>query len=86
MPGDQGESPESIPRLAQEYRAPRFRLRAWRLHRILTQQELADRAEVGRRTVAAIEAGTVEPRPATVRALARALKTTPERLRADPPS
>ena len=73
-------------RLAQEYGAAPLRLRAWRAYRALTQQELADRAGVSRRTVVALEAGSQRPHPATVRALAAALKTTHERLRADPPT
>ena len=52
----------------------------------MTQQELADRAGVARRTVVALETGPQRPRPATVRALASALSTAPERLRSDPPA
>ncbi len=67
----------------QKYPAPLL-LRPWRDFRALTQQELADRAGVSRRTVAAIEAGEVRPHPATIRALAAALKAKPEQLRAPP--
>ena len=66
--------------------APPLRLRAWREYRALTQQELAVRAGVARRTVVALETGPQRPRPGTVRALAAALSTTPERLRSDPPA
>ena len=66
--------------------APPLRLRAWREYRALTQQGLAERAGVARRTVVALETGPQRPHPATVRALAAALKTTPEQLRSDPPA
>lgn len=71
--------------LAQEYGGTDLRLRAWREYRALTQQELADRAGVARRTVVALETGPQRPHPATVRALAAALGAAPEQLRADPP-
>lgn len=50
-----------------------LRLRAWREYRSLTQQELADRAGVARRTIVDAEAGKRTPRPATLRRLAAAL-------------
>jgi transcriptional regulator with XRE-family HTH domain len=78
--------PESIVRPDQQYEPPSLHLCAWRSYRALTQQELADRAGVSRRTVAAIEAGAVRPHPASIRALAAALKITPEQLRSDPPA
>jgi transcriptional regulator with XRE-family HTH domain len=78
-------APESIVRLVQQYEPPPLRLRAWRDYRVMTQQELADRAGVSRRTVAAIESGKVRPHPSTVRALAAALQLTPEQLRQPPP-
>ena len=82
-----GAEPERILGLVQKYSAPPpLRLRAWREYRALTQQELADRAGVARRTVTALETGAQRPHPATVRALAAALSTTPEYLRSDPPA
>ena len=78
-------APESIVRPDQQYEPSPLRLRAWRDYRAVTQQELADRSGVSRRTVAAIEAGKVRPHPATVRALAAALKIKPEQLRHSPP-
>ncbi len=57
------------------------------MHGALTIWRLPDgtsTAGVARRTVVALETGPQRPRLATVRALAAALQTTPERLRADP--
>jgi len=65
---------------------PPLRLRAWREHRTLTQQELADRAGVARRTVVGLETGGRRPHPATLRALASALGATPAQLRRLPPA
>jgi transcriptional regulator with XRE-family HTH domain len=63
-----------------------LQLRAWREHRALSQQDLAAAAGVARRTITAIEGGENAPRPSTVRKLAEALRTSPERLRRPPPS
>ncbi len=60
-------------------------LRLFRLRAGLTQQELADRAGVSRRTVVGLEAGSHRPHSATVRALAAALDAAPEQLRLAPP-
>ena len=65
---------------------PRLRLRAWREYRALSQQELADRAGVARRTIVNAETDRRRQRPATVRALASALGVAPEDLRQDPPA
>ena len=63
-----------------------LRLRAWRELRALTQQELAARAGISRRTIVGIETGEHRPQPATVRVLAEALGVRPELLRATPPT
>jgi len=57
------------------------RLRTWRDKRTLTQQELADRARIDRTTVLEIEAQRREPRPSTIRRLAKALGVKAEDLR-----
>jgi DNA-binding XRE family transcriptional regulator len=56
------------------------RLRYVRERAALTQAELAEMAGVSRATVIAIEAGTTDPVPRTIRALARALKVQPSDL------
>ena len=57
------------------------RLQEHRHRRGLTQIELAKISNVGRATIAAIEAGKrVRVHPATERRLARALKVKPEEL------
>jgi len=77
--------PGSILGQDQEY-SPPLRLRAWREHRTLTQQELANRAGVARRTIVGLEAGSRRPHPSTLRALAAALGATPAQLRRVPPA
>jgi transcriptional regulator with XRE-family HTH domain len=60
------------------------RVKALREARTLTQEELATLAGVDRAVVAKIEDGQRRtPRAATVAALARGLKVTPEDLRRD---
>ncbi len=57
------------------------RLKEHRERRGLTQMELAKLADVGRATIAAIEAGKrPRPHPATRARLAKALKAKPEDL------
>jgi transcriptional regulator with XRE-family HTH domain len=56
------------------------RLRALRDRQALSQRDLAERAGVSPTTVARIECGQLEPRPSTVRKLARALGVEPEAL------
>ena len=58
------------------------RLRYRREQAALTQQELADRARVTRLTVMLLQRGQQQPRPATTRKLARALKVKPAELMA----
>jgi transcriptional regulator with XRE-family HTH domain len=53
------------------------RLRAWRLRRALTQEELAARAGLSKPTVNRVERGTRLARPSTVRKLATALGVDP---------
>ncbi|WP_409073083.1 helix-turn-helix domain-containing protein [Micromonospora chalcea] len=62
------------------------RLRAMRLARFLTQDDLSERSGLGRATIARIEAGVTAPRMRTIRALARALDVTPSELVPDPES
>ncbi len=61
------------------------RLREWRQRRLLSQGELADKADVGTATIARIEAGQ-GARLSTLRKLADALEITPDELlgEADP--
>jgi len=61
------------------------RLREWRQRRLLSQEELADKADVGTATIARIEAGQ-GARLSTLRKLADALEITPDELlgEADP--
>jgi transcriptional regulator with XRE-family HTH domain len=56
------------------------RLRSVRQRKALTQQELADKAGVNRVTIARLEGGVDEPRPATLRKLAAALGVEPVTL------
>ena len=57
------------------------RLKEHRERRGLTQMELSKLTDVGRATIAAIEAGKRQrPHPTTRRQLARALKVRPEDL------
>jgi transcriptional regulator with XRE-family HTH domain len=58
------------------------RLREWRRRRLLTQQELADKAKVGVTTIIRIEAGE-GGRVSTLRKLAVALEITAEQLMGD---
>lgn len=53
------------------------RLRYLRERAALTQAELAEKAGVSRATVMAIELGTTDPVPRTIRALATALEVRP---------
>ena len=65
---------------------PPYRVRAWREHRGLSQQQLADRAGLSRRTVTGLETGARHwPNVATVNALAAALGVHWRDLKADPP-
>jgi transcriptional regulator with XRE-family HTH domain len=59
-------SSESVVRLT--------RLRYWRERRALTQEELAEKADITRVALARIEACKAEPRPSTTRAIAKALE------------
>jgi transcriptional regulator with XRE-family HTH domain len=55
------------------------RMRAIRERKALTQDELAELAGVSRQTVVKVEGG-LEPRPATIRKLAKALGVEPTDL------
>ena len=54
-----------------------MKLREWRIQRILTQKELAQKAGVAEVTVAAIERGHQLPSPRTSRKLAEVLGVAP---------
>jgi DNA-binding XRE family transcriptional regulator len=56
------------------------RLRALRERKVLTQQELADKAGITRATLSRLEAGAQNPYPSTIRKLASALSVEPETL------
>ncbi|MCH7578516.1 MAG: helix-turn-helix transcriptional regulator [Chloroflexi bacterium] len=56
------------------------RLREWRRRRALSQRELAGLAGVQPVTVARLETGSQQPRPRTIRRLAKALDITVDEL------
>jgi transcriptional regulator with XRE-family HTH domain len=56
------------------------RLKALRVRRALTQQELADRAGVSSNTLNRIELNKAEPHMSTLRKLAKALDVDPSEL------
>lgn len=56
------------------------RLKALRIERALTQQELAEKAGIAPNTVARLERNETEPHMSTVRKLADALGVKPARL------
>jgi transcriptional regulator with XRE-family HTH domain len=56
------------------------RLRNLRVRRALTQQELAERAGVGKNTVNRVERNEGEPHMSTLRKLAKALDVDPAEL------
>jgi transcriptional regulator with XRE-family HTH domain len=59
------------------------RLRELRVRRALTQEELAEKADVGTNTVARLERNESEPHMSTLRKLARALGVEPAELIGD---
>jgi len=56
------------------------RLKDLRIRRALTQEELAAAAGIGKNTVNRLERDLTEPRPPTLRKLARALGVDPAEL------
>jgi len=56
------------------------RLRALRERKVLTQQELAEKAGITRATLSRLEAGAENPYPSTIRKLAAALGVEPQVL------
>jgi transcriptional regulator with XRE-family HTH domain len=56
------------------------RLRELRRRRVLTLEELAEKAGVGRNTVWRLEHGVMGAQPRTIRKLAKALDVEPEEL------
>jgi transcriptional regulator with XRE-family HTH domain len=55
-------------------------LRALRRRRVLTMEELAEKAGVGRNTIWRLEHGVMGAQPRTIRKLAKALGVEPEDL------
>jgi transcriptional regulator with XRE-family HTH domain len=56
------------------------KLRELRRRRVLTLEELAEKAGVGRNTVWRLEHGLMGAQPRTIRKLAKALEVEPEEL------
>jgi transcriptional regulator with XRE-family HTH domain len=56
------------------------RLRELRRRRVLTLEELAEEAGVGRNTIWRLEHGVMGAQPRTIRKLAKALNVDPEEL------
>ena len=56
------------------------RLRELRRRRVLTLEELAEKAGVGRNTIWRLEHGIMGAQPRTIRKLAKALEVEPEQL------
>jgi transcriptional regulator with XRE-family HTH domain len=56
------------------------RLRELRRRRVLTLEELAEKAGVGRNTIWRLEHGLMGAQPRTIRKLAKALDVEPEEL------
>jgi transcriptional regulator with XRE-family HTH domain len=56
------------------------RLRELRRRRVLTLEELAEKAGVGRNTIWRLEHGVMGAQPRTIRKLAQALNVEPEEL------
>lgn len=62
----------------------KIKLREWRLAKVMTQEELAQKSGVGEVTISRIETGQHEARISTVRKLATALGIEPQQLVAGP--
>lgn len=60
------------------------RLKELRRRKVLTMEELADKAGVGRGTIWRLEHGVMGAQPRTIRKLAKALEVAPEELIAEP--
>ena len=56
------------------------KLRELRRRRVLTLEELAEKADVGRNTIWRLEHGVMGAQPRTIRKLAKALGVEPEEL------
>jgi transcriptional regulator with XRE-family HTH domain len=56
------------------------KLRELRRRRVLTLEELAEKASVGRNTIWRLEHGVMGAQPRTIRKLAKALNVEPEEL------
>jgi transcriptional regulator with XRE-family HTH domain len=64
--------------------AMQIRLREWRLAKVMTQEELAQRSGLTETTISRIESSRSEARISTVRKLAEALEISPQELIAGP--
>ncbi len=60
-----------------------MKLRELRRRRVLTLEELAEKANVGRNTIWRLEHGVMGAQPRTIRKLAKALGVDPEELVAE---
>jgi transcriptional regulator with XRE-family HTH domain len=58
----------------------RYRIEEVRKDQVMSQMELAEKSGVARTTISAIEKGLVDPRPATIKRLAKALGVEPSAL------
>ena len=58
----------------------RINLREWRLRKVMTQEELAERSGVAEATISRLESGLQDARISTVRKLAAALQVEPQEL------
>ena len=70
--------------MEDERRRPVPYLRAWRLHRLLKQVELAEKAGVGEQTVIRLEKGA-RANELTMHKLAKALEVSVRQLQEEPP-
>ena len=60
------------------------KLKELRRRRVLTLEELAEKADIGRNTIWRLEHGVMGAQPRTIRKLAKALGVEPEELVAEP--
>lgn len=63
-----------------KYNELALKIKEWRSRKGLSQEQLADTAQINLRTVQRIEGGEVEPRGDTLKRIANALQITPDEL------